>query len=152
MTERDEDGIKPSHFKGDIDRIHAYREWRRTLGSGLWWLDIDSVEWRMVNDELKPVATTELTVREPWPDPMPDSYLAAILDRYENSDLQGYHARYMAKALGVSCYIVLMEHDLSLFHVYNLSTSNGWWTMEQDVHSGWLDMPSDPTDDYEWDF
>jgi len=150
------DGKKPLYFEDAIDRAYAYKKWRReNLDAEFYVTDIDQMEARKVNGKLKPIAMVELTVRQPHPLPEPpQTYLAAILDRYRYKDMQGSILNYVAKKLDIYVYIVLLEPDdkLDVFRIYNYSKNNGWWTMDQDEYAKWIEMPHDLDANYDWDF
>src|SRR5262245_47230829 len=73
-------GAKARQRTSIEDRTAKYRDWRRTLNRQLYVSDIDQMEWRIVDDEVEPVALLELT-RIDGDLPIPPTYLAHILDR-----------------------------------------------------------------------
>lgn len=140
--DRDAQGHK-AVFKGDSgfeeDRTAAYRKWRYSFGRGIWAMDVDQVEWRRdENGEPRVVATIELT-RVDGNVSVPPTYLQKILDRFDDRDFQAEHSRYVARALGVPCFIVAFRWDLSEFWVYNLSEKRerGWWHLDRRKFEVW---------------
>lgn len=109
------------------DRTIAYREWRRQLGASFYVTDLDHVEWRIRDGVPKAVAVFELS-RVDGNIALPDSYLKAVLDRYNKRDGQGVIVKTLAEELKVSAWIILFRHDLSEFWVLNLShPEQGWF-------------------------
>lgn len=120
-----------------VDRTSAYREWRWGLGNSLYVNDVDQVEWRMVNGEIRPVAVIELT-RVDGSVPVPPAYLKAILDRMTGRDPQGRVAVEVASRLGVCAYVVAWRWDLTEFWGYNLSRNVGWKLWTANEYRAWL--------------
>lgn len=153
MSERDEDGTKKRHT--DEDRTREYFDWHLTLGSKMWMLDVDSIEWRAGAYGPKPVAVIEVTRVDR--EEIDDTYFQAIVDRYNKKDLQGQATRHVATALGVQPYLCVFRKDLSEFWVHNLSTGKTWVKFSQQEYGDWvinLPLPQLPNydDDYDWDF
>lgn len=113
----------------DVDLIaRNYSDWHRTLDRSLIALDVDFVEWRIINGVLMPVAVIEIT-RAKRGLMMDDDYLNIVLRRFEERTIQARTARYIAAALKVKAYIVLFLEDCSWFWVYNLSDKCGWYSL-----------------------
>jgi hypothetical protein len=106
-------------------RIKPYSDWHRTLSSRLLMLDVDFIEWRYRNGELIPVGVMEVT-RVDRGRTVDQRYTDAILQRFEQRDLQARAARKVAEALKTKAYIVLFRQDCSEFWVYNLTDRAGW--------------------------
>jgi len=106
-------------------RIKPYSDWHRTLSSRLLMLDVDFIEWRYRNGELTPVGVMEVT-RVDRGRTVDRHYTDAILQRFEQRDLQARAARKVAEALKTKAYIVLFRQDCSEFWVYNLTDHAGW--------------------------
>lgn len=128
--------------EGDEDRTAEYQRWRRSLGRNLYVTDIDQVEYRRDSeDAIHPVATLELTRVDPYKGetkrPVP-SYFDAILARYNERDDQGTTARMWAWMMGIPCYLVAFQHDLSEFYVYNLSADRGWAYLSKHEYAAFL--------------
>ncbi len=108
-------------------RIKPYSDWHRTLDKSLLMTDIDFVEWRFKGGQLVPVGVMEITRVDNGKE-VNDGYLGAIINRFEQRDIQARTVRYTAKALNTKAYIVLFREDCSEFWVYNLSDRQGWYT------------------------
>ena len=106
-------------------RIKPYSDWHRTLPSRLLMLDVDFIEWRYRNGELTPVGVMKVT-RVDRGRTVDQHYTDAILQRFEQRDLQARAARKVAEALKTKAYIVLFRQDCSEFWVYNLTDHAGW--------------------------
>lgn len=106
-------------------RIKPYSDWHRTLAPNLLMLDVDFIEWRYRNGELAPVGVMEVT-RVDQGRTVDKYYTDAILQRFEQRDLQAQAARKVAAALKTKAYIVLFRQDCSEFWVYNLTDRAGW--------------------------
>ena len=106
-------------------RIKPYSDWHRTLASNLLMLDVDFIEWRYRDGELAPVGVMEVT-RVDRGRTVDQRYTDAILQRFEQRDLQARAARKVAEALKTKAYIVLFRQDCSEFWVYNLTDRVGW--------------------------
>ncbi len=112
------------------DRGAAYAAFRRPLGLGVV-MDFDQVEYRRdANGDLVPAALLELT-RVDGNIPVPKTYLAAILARYQKRDRQSQLVCEGARRLGTTAWIVAFRHDLTEFWIYNLSDERGWWSGDQ---------------------
>ena len=101
-------------------------------------MDIDQVEYRIVDGEFIPVAVLELTRT----DEAVRSAVAlqtAVLHRISEENIQAKVLVSMAEHLDVDAFLVLFVADLSEFHVYNLSTENGWWVMNPERYQYWID-------------
>jgi hypothetical protein len=107
------------------NRARQYSDWHRTLDRRLLMLDVDFIEWRIRQGELVPVGVMEIT-RVDQGKPVAAAYLEAIINRFEERDLQARAARQVAAALGTKAYIVLYREGCTEFWVYNLSDRKGW--------------------------
>ena len=131
-------GLKGTQRADNEDRTTGYCDWRRSVGHHCYISDVDAVEWRLGPDGLFPVAVIELT-RVDGNMPLPQSYLDAILDRFEKRDFQGRCAKEVARRLGVECFIVAFRWDLSEFWVYNLTSKRGWWkSLSRSTYKRWI--------------
>jgi hypothetical protein len=131
-------GIKGKRRGDSEDRAQAYRDWRMGIGGGLYVMDIDQVEWRLVGDHPSPVALVELT-RVDGNMKIPQTYLDAIVARFTKRDGQASLLLRVAESLGINAWISLFRWDLSEFWVYNLSTGDGWWHVNKDGYVRWLE-------------
>lgn len=124
----DETGSKALQYPEMVERGRPYREWHRSLPNGrrLYATDIDQIEWRHRDGKLIPVAVIETTMASEGVT-VNEVYLGSVLWRFQERDMQGQAALHVATALGVSAYIVVHRHDLSLFWVYNLTTDKRVW-------------------------
>lgn len=126
MEKKTTDSGAKAHQRMDTEwRIKPYSDWHRTLSKKLLMLDVDFIEWRFRNGELVPVGVMEVTRVDHGKD-VNDRYLNAILNRFNERDLQGRAARKVADALGAKAYIVLFRQDCSEFWVYNMTDEHGW--------------------------
>lgn len=124
-----------------IDRTIDYRKWRRSLAQHMYGTDIDIVEWRVVDGEIKPILVLELTrLDEDGPKWLSPKYLDAIIHRFTKRDGQGKAITTIAGLIGVDAIIVLFRQDLSEFWLYNLSnpTEQGWHHMLKERYGHWL--------------
>lgn len=120
------------------DRTIAYRDWRRTFPQGSpFTTDLDQIEVRKINGELRPVAVLELT-RTDGDGPVGQKYLDAITDRFFYRDGQGELAVGLANRLGTKAAIVLFRYNLKDFWVYNLSDREGWFYMTAPQYQRWI--------------
>ncbi len=108
------------------DRAKEFQQWHRTLGRRLLASDVDLVEWRFIDGELVPVGVLEITLADCEPS---QSYLDAIICRYEKKDVQGRTARHVAKALGCKAWIVCYTQGCNNFWIYNLTERKGWYDL-----------------------
>jgi hypothetical protein len=108
------------------DRAKEFQQWHRTLGRRLLASDVDLVEWRFIDGELVPVGVLEITLADCEPS---QSYLDAIICRYEKKDVQGRTARHVADALGCKAWIICYTQGCGSFWVYNLTESKGWYDL-----------------------
>ena len=106
-------------------RIKPYSDWHRTLSKNLLMLDVDFIEWRIRDGALVAVGVMEVT-RADKDKVVSQGYLNAIIQRYEERDLQARVARQVAAALRTKAYIVLFREDCSEFWTYNLTDRTGW--------------------------
>lgn len=132
------EGVKAAQHRSTEDRTRVYREWRRTLGPGLYVNDVDHVEWRMVDGHVVPVALLELT-RVNGLAPVPPTYLDRILDRMCDRDPQAKFACEIAARIGVSAFVVVFRWDCGAFWVYNLSARRGWWSLTPEKYRTWIE-------------
>ena len=121
--------------RGREDRSLTYTDWRRTIGEGTYCQDIDQVEYRIIDDEIVPVLMLELTRYDYDTEPT-EGYFAAILERFGKS--QRKSATSFATLLGGDCIIVLFKHDLAKFWIFNLTTNQGWYSLDKKGYEDWL--------------
>jgi len=100
-------------------------------------LDVDFIEWRYRNGDWVPVGVMEVT-RVDAGRHVGEAYLNAIIQRYEQRDLQARAARKVAAALGTKAYIVLFRADCSEFWVYNLTDRGKWLYLRPDAMERFL--------------
>lgn len=134
-----EKGLMESGAKGrQTEKVSTpYSSWHRTLDKSLLMLDVDSIEWRYINDRLTPVGVIEETsVRHGVT--VNEKYLASIVWRYQHRDLQGKATRRVANALDTKAYIVLYREDCSEFWVYGLTGNTGWTKYTPDEYEQFL--------------
>lgn len=110
-------------------RIKPYSDWHRTLSKDLLMLDVDFIEWRYRNGEPVPVGVMEVTCVDVGRE-VNQEYLDAIVQRFEQRDLQALAACKVAAALQTKAYIILFRADCSEFWVYNLTNRRGWWHLD----------------------
>ncbi len=91
-------------------------------------LDVDFIEWCYRDGELVAAGVMEVT-RVDLGMAVTQTYLDAIIQRFEERDMQAQAARKVADALGVKAFIVLFRADCSEFWVYNLTDRRGWWPL-----------------------
>ena len=88
----------------------------------------------------KPVASAVLEITRIdnyFGEPAPN-YFLSILKRYAERDKQKYLSVWFANKLGAPVYIVAFAHDLSAFHLYNLTEDNGVWIKQNKLeHIEW---------------
>ena len=127
------------------DRTEAYRDWRHKFGKKRYVVDLDQVEYKIINGNIVPVAVLELT-RADW---SPGKSLQdTVLKRIDKQYAQGKALRELSKRIGVDAYIVLFVKDLSEFHIYNLTRDSGWHVCDQEKYSGFIDwLHREKTDD-----
>ncbi len=130
-------GIKGKQRMDTEDRAADYRNWRHQFGGGCYVSDVDQLEWRIVDDEIRIVASIELS-RVDGNVPIPDSYQDAVVNRFGNRDGQSKIIREVAARLGVPAWIVLFRWDLSEFWVFNLSEARGWWHLSPAKYRSWI--------------
>ena len=121
--------------RGREDRSLTYTDWRRTIGEGTYCQDSDQVEYRIIDGEIVPVLMLELTRYDYDTEPT-EGYFAAILERFGKS--QRKSATSFATLLGVDCIIVLFKHNLTKFWIFNLTTNQGWYSLDKKGYEDWL--------------
>mgnify|MGYP003650627675 CR=1 FL=1 len=108
------------------NRCLAYSDFHRTLGRHLLATDVDNVEWRFRNGDLRAVGVMEIT-RIDGDQKIGKPYLDAILERFTERDtFQSKAALTVAAALKTHVYIVLYRADCTEFWVYRLSDGHGF--------------------------
>lgn len=122
-TDRPE-GTKAKQLEGCEDRDARYREWHRKLGSRLCAMDVDQVEYRVVDGIPRVRALIELTRIDGAPNP-PPSYFGSILDRAEKRDAQITVLTQLAEDLGVRLFYVAYMKDGGAFYVCDLLLDPG---------------------------
>lgn len=118
-------GTKAQQRPDDEYRIKPYLQWHRSLGNGMYMLDVDCIEWRFRNGKLVAVGVLEVTRRD-GDLPVRAAYLEKIVQRFNSRDMQGKAARMVAEALNTNAYIVLFRYNCQEFFVYNLSDPGPW--------------------------
>ena len=121
--------------RGNEDRSIGYTDWRREVGHGNLCQDIDQVEYRIVDGEVVPVLMLELT-RYDYENEPASQYFNAILERFGKSQRRA--ATHFAQLLGVDCVIVLFKFNLTRFWLFNLSTDQGWYSLNEGGYRKWL--------------
>ncbi len=126
MEKRITDSGAKAYQRTDTEwRIKPYSDWHRTLDRSLLMVDIDFIEWRYRNGKLVAVGVMEVTRVDIGVNVTP-GYLNAIIQRFENRDLQARIVRKVAAALATKAYIILFREDCSEFWFYNLTERRGW--------------------------
>ncbi len=74
-------------------------------------LDVDFIEWRYRNGDLVAVGVMEVT-RVDADRNVTDGYLAAIIQRFEERDMQALAARRVAEAVASACWSIKEAVDL----------------------------------------
>jgi hypothetical protein len=120
-----ESGSKAYQRPDGENRARQYSDWHRTLDRRLLMIDVDFIEWRIRNGRLVAVGVMEITRVDHGKSVSP-AYLNAIVNRFEQRDLQARAARQVAAALGTKAYIVLYREQCTEFWIYNLSDRQGW--------------------------
>ena len=124
---RHENGVRKL-LCGRTDNSEAYKSWHRTLDRHLYLTDVDSIEWRMHNGILTPVAVIELTTFAD--DGIGQEKRDAVRDRFDRKTMQGAATRAVASALKVPALVVLHKKDLSRFAVWDMG-SDSWHDVDQ---------------------
>lgn len=135
---RTESGAKDYQRNDHEDRGYEYKRFHRTLRKDLIASDVDLIEWRFINGSLKAVAVCEIT-RVDANITVSKNYLAAIIKRYEERDLQAKMIRKVAANLETNAYIILYQEGCREFWVYNLSQMKGWWHVTKEKYIKWLE-------------
>lgn len=128
---------KGKQRKDSEDRCADYRAWRHRLGDGCYVMDIDQIEWRLVDGLPVPVAALELS-RVDGNKRLPQSYLNAVTTRFQDRDGQASAITAFAAKMGVKAWVVLFRWDLTDFWVYNLTDTRGWWHMDKPRYTSWV--------------
>ena len=129
------------------DRLIDYRLWKYKLNK-LYTTDVDQIEWRIIDGQMKPVAVLEMTRIDDDNIPGPN-YFKAIINRFETRDTQKYTITHVANRLNVDVYIVAFLKNLSYYMVYNLSKGDKWEKYNEYQYINWLQklgQQSDPFD------
>ena len=120
-------GAKAYQRADQEDRIKEYMLWHRSLDRSLLMLDIDAIEWRISDSQIKAVGVFEIT-RVDRDKTVNEGYLQAILDRFFQRDFQSKSAITVAQKLDTKAYITLYRQGCSEFWVYCLSKGKtGKW-------------------------
>lgn len=120
-------GAKAHQRKDREDRTLGYKNWHRSLGPGLYVIDVDQVEYRIDRDgNVNIIALLELTRMDGNGSPS-KSYLDSILQRFWARDAQARIITSIAEMLKVKAWIVLFREDLRQFSLYNISDNRGWY-------------------------
>ena len=130
-------GNKVRQRKDNEDRSLPYRN--MLYGEyGLYAIDQDLICVSFENDEPVANAILELTridnyFREPT-----SNYFKSILKRYSERDKQKYLSVWFGNKVQAPVYIVAFAHNLSMFHMYNLTEDNGNWFKQNKLeHLEW---------------
>lgn len=119
--------------------LDEYKRWRIALGVGAVW-DVDQVEWRWVDGDLRPVAVIELTTVAPgfvFADAdHTHRYLAKVVERYDKG--QGQNALTVADGLNVNAWVVLWMPEMRTFFRYCLSFPTQWERLAIYEYKRWL--------------
>ena len=120
--------MKPRKY-GWADKAAPYKSWRYQWNvSGVH--DVDQIEWR--GDY--PVAVLELTTNPHIDQKVKDKVAHRLWYQFSGKKL-----RYVAKALGVPFYIVLMDFNVEKISVcHQTSPHSEWADMPRDVYRHWL--------------
>lgn len=121
--------------RGKEDRSIAYTDWHREIGPDFPCQDIDQIEYRIIDGKIIPILMLELT-RYDYENEPADQYFNAILERFNKSQRKA--ATCFAELLGVDCVIVLFKFDLTRFWLFNLTTDQGWYSLDEDRYKKWL--------------
>lgn len=130
------------HVNVHLDRLKPYRDWHRTLGKDLYCMDIDQLEYRIIDDVFTPVAIIEMSLIETEHE-IGRGYCQKAWDRAWNRDPQLRIAANVSTAINVPGYFVLLRPDLSVFWVRMFSPSTSypesqWRPMLSPVYAEWL--------------
>lgn len=131
-------GTKSRQIKDREDRSLIFKDWHRELSKEYVALDIDLVEWRLINGKYQAVGVLELTRADhPF---INQDYLDKIVWRFTNrDDYQRACCMKIAKALGCQAYIVLFKKDLSEFCIYYFNKPDKpWLRLSQDKMEQWI--------------
>ena len=134
------DGSKARQRNDIEDRAADYRKWHRELGQGIYVMDIDQFEYRIVDDGIVPVAILELTRFDDGVN-LNKRYFESILNRFNKRDVQGRLITYIAEKLSCHAWIVLFKYDLSEFHLFNLTENRGrgWYhDISAERYADWI--------------
>lgn len=119
------------------DRFQSYNDFHRTLHPSLLMTDCDSLEYRIINHDVIPVALVEVT-RNDDDRLVGREYLKAILDRFGRRDTQGKAIRKLAEMAGLPIFLVLFQQELTKLWVFNISKNQGWYLVDRDEYERWL--------------
>ena len=101
-------------------------------------MDLDIVEYRIIDGQRVPVGVIEVTRLDMAMPPKP-AYFRAWLDRINKRDDNAAALKQFAEMLCCDVYLVAAQHPgLNWFFVYNLSTGKGWIQMDQFKLMEWL--------------
>ena len=131
-------GAKAYQRSDTENRVQQYSDWHRTLNRSLLMLDVDFIEWRFRNGNLVPVGVMEIT-RVDSGKIVGIGYLGAIVQRYEERDIQARAIRYVANALKTKAFIILFREGCTEFWVYDLTEKRGWSYFTLDEYVSFLE-------------
>ena len=112
-----ENGQKAYQRTDFEDRSLPYRNWIRTIDCGGFFVDVDFIKWRKIENVYTPVAVTDLTRCDSLD--VNKKYLDAVIQRFFIRDAQGDVLTELGKRLGVPVYLVLFQKDLIWLQVYS---------------------------------
>ncbi len=138
MQKKLTDSGAKAHQRIDTEyRIQQYSDWHRTLDKSLLMLDVDFIEWRLIEGKLTAVGVMEVT-RVDNGKTVDDRYLQSIIDRYEQRDIQARATTQVAESLQTKAWIILFRESCTEFWVYNLTNKRGWWHLSPEKMENFL--------------
>lgn len=138
-----EPGTKKDQLPGDDeDKAAEYVAWHRKQGPHLLAMDMDQVEYRIIDGESVPVAFIELTRISGAPNP-PPSYFRRINIRAGTRDNQIEALRAIARRARLPMYYVAFMPDGSEFHVADLLDGDDPLTWKRYSESAYVKFLND---------
>jgi hypothetical protein len=107
---------------------------RRAWGSNPYGMNIDRIEYRMIDGYASPRAVLETTHYRY----SAEGCYQGVLDRFE-STANGHCLRLIAARLNVRAWIILHDEPCTDFHIWNLTDGAGWFRKSRDPFNRWLD-------------
>jgi len=117
------------------DRSLVYRDWLRTIPTDGFFMDLDMIKFKTINDHPTPVAITELTRCDK--ERVGQSYLQAIIDRWYSRDRQADVIKRLAILLEVPAYLVCFHKDMQWLWVWSFRKEE-WREFTGDEWAGFL--------------